>query len=189
MNHDKKSNFGRNAYIGPSTQILTEINQDMRDANQAALTNAAILKNKIRQTRLNQFRDFKNEAISELKDLPQDLLEAKKWNALKNDAKDSFEEMGSKTITKLKQANDNLNHVGKTVFKRSSQTMSLGKDFISKNTPKVSKTFGESVKSLIHRRLHQKELDLLTRLSQLKDAGVLTQKEFNSKKKKILEAI
>ena len=49
----------------------------------------------------------------------------------------------------------------------------------------------KSIKEIISRNQHsrEKDLELLTKLAELKQSGIITQKEFNSKKKEILAKI
>jgi len=191
MNQEKESTLVNNTHTEPFKEIISEINQDVQDVNSALVTNAALVKKSVRQARFNQFKEFKNDVVSELKDIPHEILEAKKWNGLKTNTIGTIEIIRTKTMDEIKDTNKNLNKAGRSAFTKSSKLILQSKDFLSKNAPKVSKTMSDSVNSLFKKNqsLNQKDLDLLERLAGLKESGIISQKEFNSKKKKILEKI
>ena len=149
------SNLGTSYSDGPSKELLYEINQDMQDANNATITHAAILKNKIGKSK--QLNELKNEAISLIKDIPNDMLEIDKWKNMKTKTSSGVNTIVDKTVSKIKKSNRKI---------------------------------GRKVKSLFTKKqTYHQNMDALEKLAKLKDTGVLTLKEFNSKKKKILKKI
>ena len=188
---EKRDNLPNNGFIGPSKQVIDGISHEMQDADKAIRTNAAILKKSVQQAKLQQFAEFKNDAIEELKDIPHDIVDSKKWNDLKKDTTDALESISEKTKHEISDTTRDFSKIGKKVFEKSSKTISQSREFLSENTPKMTKTLSASLKSIFKRRqsFSQKDLALLEKLSQLKDSGVITQKEFDSKKRKILAKI
>ena len=156
IKQENRTNLPNNGFIGPTKQTLEGINHEIHDADQAIRTNAAILKKSVQQAKLQQFAEFKNDAIDELKDVNQD-----------------------------------ISKVGRKAFEKSSKVFTQSKEFLSDSTPKMTKTIGNSLKSIFKRRqsFNQKDLALLEKLAKLKQEGIITQKEFDSKKKKILAKI
>ena len=188
---EKRDNLPNNGFIGPSKQVIDDINHEMQDADKAIRTNAAILKKSVQQAKLQQFTEFKNDTIEELKDIPRDIVDSKKWNDLKKETTDALESINAKTKHEISDTTRDFSIVRKKAIEKSSKVISQSKEFLLENTPKITKTLSVSLKSIFKRRqsFSHKDLALLEKLSQLKDSGIITQKEFESKKRKILTKI
>ena len=188
---ERRADLPNNGFFGPSKQVIEGINHDIQGADQAIRTNAAILKNSVQQAKLQQFAEFKNDAIEELKYVSHELVNSKKWNELKKDTENVLESISEKTKHEISDTTKDFSKIGKKVFEKSSKTISQSKEFLSEKTPKMTKTMSTSLRSIFKRRqsFNQKDLALLEKLSQLKDSGVITQKEFDAKKRKILARI
>lgn len=175
-------------YATPPDQIVAKIDQDMFDFQNSLVTNADIIKNIVKDAKSSKYDELKDETIKELKDIPHELVNAQKWNNFKVSPFETAKSVGNATINELKDVNKYLGKFGKSTIKKSSEVLSDGKNIISAKTPKISKNIDKSLKGLFKRKqsLDQKDLDLLKKLADLKQEGIISAKEFTAKKKKIL---
>ena len=188
----KQRSIPSNAFIGPSEQILTEISQDILDVQRCLDTNTVIIKNPAKNAKQSKTGISKTARLKELKDIPGELSsESGHWNELKKCTLETSDSMQSNVSGHLKEANEYLSRLAKSTIQKSSDMISQGKDTISENTPKVSNPISKSLGGLFGRKksLDQKDLDLLKRLAELKQEGILSSKEFALKKRQILEKL
>ena len=84
-----------------------------------------------------------------------------------------------------------MNNLAKSTIQKSSSALYRGKDAIAENTPNTSKPISKFLRMLFDRKksLDQKDLDLLKKLAELKQEGILSPKEFALKKRQILEKL
>ncbi|MCV0430313.1 hypothetical protein [Nitrosopumilus sp.] len=177
MIQKKKESLQANNTISIPKQI-SEINQNLNDVEYALKANADIIKNKV--TKQRRLIELKDETLKELKDIPNELLDAENWENLKKSA-----------ICEIKETNGRLNKFGKYAKSKSSQVFSEGKDFVSTNTPKISKSVSKHLKRFFEKNqsFTSKDIDLLKQLSELKQNEIISAKEFSEAKKKILAKI
>ena len=75
-------------------------------------------------------------------------------------------------------------------MKKSSEFFLDSKDFMDSNIPKATRGISKSLRGIFRRQNStQKDIETLTRFAELKQKGIITTKEFNSIKKKILSKI
>ena len=192
MKQKIKQSIPSNAFIGPSEQILTEISQDILDVQRCLDTNTVIIKNPAKNAKKSKIERSKTAKLKELKDIPGELSsESENWNELEKGISETSDSMQSNALSPLKEANEYLSRIAKSTIQKSADMMWQGKDVISENTPKVSNSISKSLSGLFGRKksLDQKDLDLLKRLAELKQEGILSSKEFALKKSQILEKL
>ena len=176
-------------FIGSSEQILTKTSQDILDVQRCLDT--VIIKNPAKNAKQSKIERSKTVKLKELKDIPEELSsESGNWNELKKSTETS-ESIKSNVSSNLKDANEYLSRLAKLTIQKSSDMMYQGKDIISENTPKASNSISKSLSGLLGRKksLDQKDLDLLKRLAELKQEGILSSKEFALKKRQILKKL
>ena len=185
MKQKRKQSMSRTTFIGPSKQILTEINQDILDVQRCLDTNMVIIKNTSKDANQNKIKRTKNKKLNNLKDITQELSEPENWNEFKKHTSKSIQ---NNVSDELEELNKHMNRFAKSTIQKSSDVVSRGKHAISKNTPKMSNSISKSIRGWFGRKksLDQKDLDLLEKLAELKQQGILSSKEFALKKKQIL---
>ena len=135
---------------------ISEIKQNLSDVEDALETNAAVLKYEVAKQR--RLMKLKDETLNELKDISKELVDSKNWDELK-----------------------------KSTLVKSSKILNDGRTFVSANSPKI-RTTGQFVKKLFARKqpFSTKDIELIKQLADLKQQGILSEKEFAISKKKIL---
>ena len=194
MKQETKQKIPVNTFFGLSEQRVTEICQDMFDVQRCLDTNTIIIKNTIEDTKHRKANRTENEISSEREDAAlkfPGLSALEKLEGLKKIASDMPKSIHSDTSKEFKQINKNVNKFAKSTIEKSSDIILHGKTTISENTSRAISWMNESMKGLQNRKNphHQKDLDLLKRLAELKHEGILSSKEFTQKKKQILEKI
>ena len=155
-------------------------------------TSTVIIKNPAKNAKQSKIGRSKTVKLKELKDISGELSsESGNWNELKKDTSKTSDSMQSNVSSNLKEVNEYLSRLAKSTIQKSSDVMCQGKDIISENTPKVSKSISKSLGGLFGRKksLDQKDLDLLKRLAELRQEGILSSKEFALKKRQILKKL
>lgn len=169
----KKQNMHNNGFIGPMQESIPKISQDFANVGETFTTNAAMFKNYVKNSKQEQFNEFKNR----VKDFKESTVS-------------NVESIGTTTANELRDANKSLSKIGKTTMKKSSKFFLDSKDYVDSNIPKATKGISKSLKFIFKRKNSiEKNIEILTRFAALKQQGIITTKEFNSMKKKILKSI
>ena len=194
MRQETRQKTAANTFFGLSEQKVTEICQDMFDVQRCLDTNTIIIKNTIKGTKHRKANGIENEISGRKEDTTAKLsgLSAlEKLEGFKKIASYMPKSIQSDTAKGFKQVNKNVSKFAKSTIEKSSEIASQGKTTISENAPRAISWMNISLKALQNRKkLHQQQdLDLLKRLAELKQEGILSPKEFTQKKKEILEKI
>ena len=181
-------------FFGLSEQTVTEICQDMFDVQRCLDTNTIIIKNPIVHTKQKKTKPTENKRSGIKEDIMSKLSgfsTLEKLDDFKKIASGMPRLIQSDTIKEFKQVNKNVNKFAKSIIDKSSETISHSKSTISEKNPRAISWMNKSLKGLKNRRKqhYQKDLDLLKRLAELKQEGILSPQEFAKKKKQILEKI
>ena len=194
MKQEARQKMPVNTFCGLSEQTVTEICQDMFDVQRCLDTNTITIRNAIEDTKHRKANRTENEISSRREDATSKfsgLSALEKLEGLKKIASDMPKSIQSETVKGFKQVNRNINKFTQSTIEKSSNIISHGKTTISEKTPRAISWMNESLKELQNRKnIHyQKDLDLLKRLAELKQEGILSSNEFTQKKKQILEKI
>ena len=194
MKQETKQKMPVNTFFGLSEQTVTEICQDMFDVQRCLDTNTIIIRNAIENTKHGKANRTENEILSRREDATSKfsgLSGLEKLEGFKKIASSMPKSIQSDAAKGFKQVNKNINRFAKLTIEKSSNIISHSKTTISENTPRAIGWMNTSMKGLqTRKKIHyQKDLDLLKRLAELKQEGILSPKEFTQKKKQILEKI
>lgn len=188
MKQETKQKMPVNTFFGLSEQTVTEICQDMFDVQRCLDTNTIIIRNAIENTKHGKANRTENEILSRREDATSKLSGLEGFKKIASSMPKLIQSDAAKGF---KQVNKNINRFAKLTIEKSSNMISHGKTTISENTPRAIGWMNTSMKGLqTRKKIHyQKDLDLLKRLAELKQEGILSPKEFTQKKKQILEKI
>ena len=194
MKQETRQKNPAKTFFGLSEQTVTEVCQDMFDVQRCLDTNTIIIKNTTEDMKHKKANRTENEKLSRREDATSKLSgfsSLEKLGGLKKIASHMPKSIQSDAAKGFKQINKNINKFAKLTIEKSSDIISHGKNTISENAPRAISWMDISMKGLQNRKkLHfQKDLDLLKRLAELKQEGILSPKEFTQKKKQILEKI
>ena len=192
MKQKREQNIPTNAFIVPSEQILTEINQDILDVQRCLNTNAVIIKNTVKDAKQSKTNSRSNdEKLKYVKDLLQKSSKPEIWNSLKKHTPETSESIQNNSARKLTKVSEHMNRFTKSTIQKSSEAIYKRRHTISEKTSKTRNAINKSLMGFFgkKRSFYQKDLDLLKKLSELKQEGILSSKEFVLKKKQVLERL
>ena len=187
MNQKRKQNIPTNPLIGTTDQFLTQISQDILDVQRCLDTNAIIIKNSsnsVKQDKTDKCEDKKPKMLN-------NITKPENWNGFKKHTPETSESIQSNVLKEFKKADKYINRFVQSTVQKSSNAVSKRKNIISKSTPKIRNTISKSLSVLFNKKsvFGQKDLELLKKLAELKQEGILSSKEFVLKKKQILEKL
>ena len=193
MKQETKQKIPAKTFFGLPEQTVVEICQDMFDVQRCLDTNTIIIKNTIENTKHKKTNRIEAETLNIREDDATTKLSGlsalEKLDDFKKIASDMPKSIRNETVNGFNQVNKNINKFAKLTIEKSSDIISQGKTTISEKTPRAISWMNTSLKGLQNRKKlqYQKNLDLLKRLAELKQEGILSPKEFTQKKKQILE--
>ena len=192
MKQKIKKNIPTNAFIRPSEQIVKGITQDILDVQDCLNTNTMIIKNPAKYEKHNTIEGPKKRKPKTLKDIPAEISsESENWNGLKKSTFQTPESTQNSVLNIVKDSKEHLDRFAKSAIQKSSGMMRLERDTIIENTSKTSYSIRKSLKRLFSgkKSIDQKDLDLLKRMAELEQEGILSPKEFSLMKKQILKKL
>ena len=151
-----------------------------------------IIKNPAKYEKRNTIEETKKRKSKTLKDILAEISsESENWNGLKKTAFQTPESIQNSVLNMVKDPKEHWDRFAKSAMQKSSDMMRLGRYEIVENTSKTSYSMRKSLMRLFSRKksIDQKDLDLLKKMADLEQEGILSPKEFSLMKRQILKKL